>query len=59
MRSRSVRSRRHGSSCKNRSAVSNVAPPHISMLYRFGVRRATASATASLSYVRKRVAKSD
>ena len=36
--------------------VSNVAPPHISRLNKFGVRCATASATFTRSYVRKRVA---
>ena len=52
-------SRSHGSSCRNRIDVSNVAPPHISRLNRSGVRCATASATASRSYVRTRVASSD
>ena len=39
--------------------TSKVAPPHISREKRFGVRRATTSATASMSYVRMRVASSD
>jgi hypothetical protein len=40
-------------------AVSNVAPPHISRLNKFGVRWLTASATFTRSYVRTRVASSD
>ena len=40
-------------------AVSNVAPPHNSMLNNWGVRRATAPAAASMSYVRTRVAMRD
>ena len=39
--------------------VSNVAPPHISRLKRFGRRCATALAVANKSCVRTRVAMSD
>ena len=39
--------------------ASKVAPPHISKLKSCGVRRATASATRSMSWVRTRVARRD
>ena len=57
---RAAASRRsHGSSCRKRIEVSNVAPPHISRLKSCGIRCATASAICSMSYVRTRVASSD
>ncbi len=51
--------RSHGSSDRNRSATSYVAPPHASSDHSSGVVRATCGATASRSRVRTRVASSD
>ena len=56
---RSFASRSHGSSDRNRSATSYVAPPHASRLHSCGVVRATCPATAVRSRVRTRVASSD
>ena len=57
--SRNRSSRRQGSSCRNLSATSKVAPPHISKLAQGARIFAVAGAAFTMSCVRMRVASRD